>query len=65
MSEYMNNKGLDPKAISLYFDDNAFSTDDIVLNDTVQSGGPGGEIHFPHIQDAYHTGADNINRRGV
>lgn len=55
MNEYMNTKGLVPKAISLYFDDNAFSIDDIVLNDTVQNGGPSGKIHSPHIHDAYHT----------
>lgn len=63
-SEYMNTKGLDPQAISLHFDDNAFSTDDIVRNDTVRSGRSGGEIHSPHIHDAYHTGGDSINTRG-
>ncbi len=36
--EYMNTKGSDPQAISLHFDDNAFSTDDIVCNNTVWSG---------------------------
>lgn len=65
MSEYMNTKGLNPQAISLHFDDNAFSTDDIVCNDTARSWRPGGRIHFPHIHDAYHTGADSINTRGL
>lgn len=64
MSEYMNTKGLDPQAISLYFDDNAFSTDDTVRSDTVWSGRPGGKIHSHPIHDAYHTRADSINTRG-
>lgn len=64
MSEYMNTKGLDPQAISLHFDDSAFSTDDIVCSDTVWSRRPGGKIHSPHIYDAYHTAADSINTRG-
>lgn len=64
MSEYMNTKGLDRQAISLYFDDSAFSTDDIVCNDTVRSRRPGGKIHSPPIHDAYHTGADSIDTRG-
>lgn len=64
ISEYMNTKGFDPEAISLDFDDNAFSTDDIVCNDSIQSGQPGGKIYTPHIHDAYHTGADSINSRG-
>lgn len=46
MSAYMNTKSVDPQAISLYFDDNAFSTVDIVCNDTVQSRQPGGENPF-------------------
>lgn len=61
MSEYMNTKGLDAWAISLYFDDNAFSTTDTVCNDTVRCGRPGGKIYSPYIHDAHHSGADSVN----
>lgn len=37
VSECMNIKGLDPQAVSLRNDDNAFSTDDIVYNETASS----------------------------
>lgn len=47
MSEYMNTKGRDPQAISLDFDDNAFSTDDIVCNETVGAGGQVVKFHSP------------------
>lgn len=40
-SEYMNNKSLDPTALTLMTVH--FSRDDIVCNDTVRSGQPGGE----------------------
>lgn len=64
VSECMNIKGLDPQAVSLRNDDNAFSTDDIVCNETASSWQPGGKIHFPHTHDAYHSGADSIDTRG-
>lgn len=48
----------------LYFDDSAFSADDIVHTDGVQSRRPGGKIHSLHIHDAYHRGADSIDTQG-